>query len=147
MAQQSQTITIVPPTDLAPGESHFFDLGRARPDTPGGAAAVPKRGYLAKIGPFDGVVFDSYHAERTRGSADGMSAAVPADSARTLDANPVGNFVKVTNPSSNGTTLAKENMEVILFGRTDPEGEAQGLQFSGQAVISDLVPGVTTSGR
>jgi hypothetical protein len=144
--QQSQTITIVPPSDLAPGESHYFDLGSSKPDTPAGTPAVPKKGYLAKVGPFDGVVFDSYHPERIRGSADGMNAPVPQDSARTLDGNPVGNYVKVTNPSSNANTLAKENIEVILFGRADASREANKLQFSGSAIISDLVPGVTTDG-
>jgi len=135
------TITVRPQSDLSPGDSAYIDFVSFKGN-------LPKKGWLAKRGPFDGVVFDSYVDIRLTGEADGMSAPVPQNSARTLDSNTVGNYVKVVNPAGSGVTVAKEDLEIILFGLSAGESrEANRLQFSGSAVISDLVPGVTTSGR
>lgn len=141
----AQTWTVIPGSDLAPGETASIDLANSKPDTPTAQPSVPKQGYLGKIGPFDGVVFDSYSSERMYGSADGTSIPVPADSARTVDSNSVGQFVKVTNPASNANTVAAEDMQIILFGRDEADAQG-GLQFGGAAaVIGDVLPGVRTT--
>lgn len=137
----SATITVNPDGPIAPGETAVFDF-RTFDGT-----GVPKKGWLFKRGPFDGVVFDSYSDVRLRGYADGMEAPIPGDSARTLDANPVERRVRVVNPSGSGVTVQPEDIEIILFGPAVKSASARSadrLRFSGAAVISDLVPGVTT---
>lgn len=145
MPAGAQTWTIIPPNDLAPGESHYYDLESAKPTTPSGEVPVPKSGYLAKVGPFKGVVFDSFHPERLRGRADGMSVPIPSDTARTVDANPVSGFVEVTNPSSNTQTLTKEDAEIILFGKAS-EPKPEGARFSFADALNSI-PGVTMNGN
>lgn len=132
----SETITLELPADLPPGESHRFEFRRFR------AGPADKKGYLAKMGPFEGVVFDNYSNLRVRGRADGMASPIPADSARTLDSNTVGAFVEVENPSSNGSTLPKDDLEVILFGQVKHQQQGGALRFRPSAVAADLIPGL-----
>lgn len=133
----SETVTLSLPNDLAPGESHRFDFRHAK------AGPADKKGFLAKMGPYSGVVFDNYSNLRVRGSADGMESPVPPDSARTLDSNTVGSFVVVENPSSNGSTLPAGDLEVILFGQI--QHKENGFRFSPMAIPADLIPGLRDS--
>lgn len=131
----SETVTLELPRDLTPGESYRFEFRRFR------AGPADKKGYLAKMGPYQGVVFDNYSNLRVRGQADGMESPIPPDSARTLDSNSVGAFVEVTNPSSNGSTLPQGDLEVILFGQVKNQQD-DSLRFRPAAVVADVIPGV-----
>lgn len=132
----SETITLELPADLTPGESYRFEFRGHR------AGPADKKGYLAKMGPYEGVVFDNYSNLRIRGRADGMESPCPPDSARTLDSNTVGAYVEVENPSSNGSTLPKDDLEVILFGQVKNQQDDGALRFRPAAVAADLIPGV-----
>lgn len=131
----SETITLSLPRDLTPGESYRFEFRRHR------AGPANKKGYLGKMGPYQGVVIDNYSNLRVRARADGMESPVPPDSARTLDSNTVGAFIEVENPSSNGSTLPQDDLEVILFGQVKHQQDDT-LRFRPSAVAADLIPGL-----
>lgn len=131
----SETITLELPHDLTPGERYRFDFSRHT------AGPSGKKGYLAKMGPYNGVVFDNYSNLRVRGRADGMESPIPPDSARTLDSNTVASFIEVANPSSNSGTLAQNDLEVILFGQVKNQQNDE-LRFRPAAVAADLIPGL-----
>lgn len=139
----SGTISIEPETAIQPGERRYFNL-------PDFGHDLPKDGWLAKRGPWSGVVFDSYVSFRIHGYADGMDSPVPADSARTLDSNTVTSFVAVEVPSSAPSAVdpANDDLSIILFGPSEREQDSReqnSLQFSPQGVLADVIPGVSTS--
>lgn len=134
----NSTHTLSPPADLAPGESYYWDLTSIR----GGPA--DKKGYYAQFAPFDGVLIDSYTGVRLTVRADGMETPVPGNTARTLDSNSIS-FVEVSVPDAAASTVAKEELQVVLYNDTAVReaDDSGGPSFSGKQLLSDLVPGVS----
>jgi len=135
MAPRAGTKTVRPSQDVAPGDTVQVPLGQLK----GGPRN--QKGYLSKYLPFKAVVVDSYtDGVRLRASVDGTDFdPVPPSTARTFDSVPVYS-VYLKNPSGSGSTVAKEDIELVLF-RPDTQ-ESGGLNFSGNQLLSDLIPGV-----